>query len=159
MALSESTAAPSAVAGQQSPAQDTQTLITLLGNLMPILARMQSQATGPAFQSGLLGFPPTNATLDQQAAVALVEDILADCLRNLQTYLDTHATQYSGLEACGPLVTQATQCYTGREYGQAFNLIHQVYRSIAALRSINPQLPQLRNAAPSSTATTPSKRH
>lgn len=162
MALSETTTgASAAVAGSQTTAtqQDTQTLIALLGNLMPLLVRIQSQAAVQPFQAGFVGFVPQSATLDQQAAVTLVEDVIADCLRNLSTYLDTNATQYTGLEACTPLVTQAVQCYAGRDYAQAFNLIHQTYRSIAALRSINPQLPPLRAAAPVTPPAASTKRH
>lgn len=144
MALSESAA--TSAAGPQPMAQDTQTLIALLGNLMPLLVRLQSQTTAEPFQIGPLGFVPQSATLDHQAATSFVEDIIADRLRALSTYLETHSKQYSGLEACMPLVNQAVQCYTGRDYTQAFNLIWQAYRSIAALQAVNPQLPPLRVA-------------
>jgi hypothetical protein len=145
MALSE-TAAMGA-AGPQS-AQDTQTLITMLGNLMPLLVRIQSQVAGPSFPYAPASLTPQGATLDHQAAVSLIEDMIGDRLRSLSNYLEKHAGQYAGLDACRPLVTQAIHCYSASDYAQAFNLTWQAYRGIAALRAINPQLPLLRVADP-----------
>jgi hypothetical protein len=138
------------------PLPETQTLITLLSSLMPLLQRMQSQIGVPSslapdpFQAGFgnvlgQGGPAAaNALIDHQAAVSFVEDITADSLRNLSTYLEQHAEQYQELGTCVAIVTQSARCFAMRDYNQAFGLIWQAYRVIAAARSVNPQLPPLR---------------
>jgi hypothetical protein len=132
-------------------AHDTQTLITLLGNLMPLLMRLQTQTLGPMapgygfapFSAGPMAAPPT---LDHQAAVGLAEDITADSLRRLSAYLEAHAERHPGLETCVPIVTQAAHCFAAHDYAQAFGLVWQAYRAIAMLRATDPQLPPLRAA-------------
>lgn len=141
-----------ATATSAHAAQDTQTLITLLGNLMPLLMRFQAQTVGPMHPgyglapdiAGPMGAPPM---LDHQAAVNLVEDITADSLRRLSTYLETNAGRHAGLDTCVPIVTQAAHCFAAHDYAQAFGLVWQAYRAIAMLRASNPQLPPLRAAA------------
>jgi hypothetical protein len=64
----------------------------------------------------------------------------------LSSYLDTHAGRVAGLEACRPIVTRVAQCRAARDYAQAFELIWQVYRVVAALRAANPELPPIRRA-------------
>jgi hypothetical protein len=140
MSMSESAAqnAP----GQAVP-QDTQTLMTLLGSLVPLLLRMQPQT--PSMQNMgpfLLG----NPLIDQQAAITLVEDMVAHSLRTLSTYLETNAGKHPALASATPIVTQATHCLAARDYAQAFELIWQAHRLVAALRAANPQLPPLRSA-------------
>ena len=186
----------------RSPTPDTQTVIGLLGSLMPLLLQIQMQSRdqlfppGPLqnpFQPGLgqpglgqpglgqpglgnhfgnmnLGTPnlgsanvgglnlaAPNPMIDHQAAVNLVEDITADSLRTLSTYLETYASQHQGLESCVPIVTQAAHCFAARDFAQTLDLIWQGYRVITALRAANPQLPPPRAAgvagAPSATAT------
>jgi hypothetical protein len=39
-------------------------------------------------------------------------------------------------------------CFAAHDYAQAFGMIWQAYRMIAALRAINPQLPPLRAVGP-----------
>ena len=124
--------------------QDTQTLIALLGNLMPLLMRLQSQ--GMPFAPGY-SVMPTNPMLDHQAAVNLVEDITAESLRTLSAWLEAHAGRQPGVETCVPIVTQAAHCFVAHDYAQAFALIWQAYRAIALLRANNPQLPPLRGAS------------
>ena len=147
---------------------DTQTLITLLSSLMPLLQRMQAQTGGPSSLSpispdpfqlgqGLLAAP--NPLIDHQAAVSFVEDITADSLRNLSTYLELHAEQHQELASGVALVTQAARCFSMRDYSQAFGLIWQAYRVIAAARSVNPQLPPLRAAGQGGFASPPSSTH
>lgn len=164
----------------QAHGPDTQTVIALLGSLMPLLLQIQwlsreqlSQSslwqggpyqpgfTQPVLQpvpgqpnSGALGdggdfgnLAPANPMLDHQAAVNLVEDITADSLRTLSTYLENYAGQHQGLESCIPMLTHAARCFAARDYGQTLGLIWQVYRVISALRAGNPQLPPLRAAA------------
>jgi len=129
------------------PPQDAQTLIALLGNLMPLLLRFQSQSTAPVAPFTSAGMLPENPMLDQQAAASLIEDIIADSLRTLSGYLDIYAGQYPGLGHCVAIVTQAAHRYAARDYAQAFGLIWQAYRAITALRASNPQLPAPRAVA------------
>lgn len=160
----------------QSPGPDIQTVIGLLSSLMPLLLQIQwpsheqlsqfglwqggpyqpgfaqpvpgqpdSGALGPGSDFGNLA--PANPMLDHQAAVNLVEDITADSLRTLSTYLENYAGHHQGLESCIPMVTHAARCFAARDYGQTLGLIWQVYRAITALRAGNPQLPPLRAAA------------
>jgi hypothetical protein len=138
------------------PLPETQTLIALLSSLMPLLQRMQSQMSAFSLmppdqflvgQGNPVGQPNPavqNPIVDHQAAVSFVEDITADSLRNLSTYLDAHAEHYSELGSCVAVVTQAASCFAMRDYAQAFGLIWQAYRVIAAARMANPKLPTLR---------------
>jgi hypothetical protein len=136
--------------GSQSPQPDTQTLIVLLGSLMPLLQRMQVQmATMPllspdqrAWSQGNFGVQ--NSLIDHQAAVSFVEDVTTDALRNLSAYLETHAEQRSELAPCLAVVTQAERSLAVRDYANAFELIWQAYRLVAAARLANPQLPPVR---------------
>jgi hypothetical protein len=158
----------SSTAAAQPQAADTQTLITLLANLMPLLLRLQTSPFDQSFpfgqlgqfgQLGPLGQPGPlgpfgapgssgNPALDQQAAVTFVEDITADSLRALSSFLEAQEDRYPGLETCVPIVTRAAQSFAMRDYAQAFNLIWQAYRVIAAVRAANPQLPPVRAGAP-----------
>jgi hypothetical protein len=85
MSVSDPAASTSATSPMSQP--DTQHLIALLGNLMPLLARIQQQQTlqpaaaiGGNAQLGKGGFALSNPALDHQAAVSLVEDITANSL-------------------------------------------------------------------------------
>jgi hypothetical protein len=139
--------------GQGAP--DTLALITLLSSLMPLLQRMQSQL-GLAPQPGAWSTPgglmngmspgtmSANDVADHQAALSFVEDITADSLRNLTTYLDAQAEQHPELGPCVTLVAQAARSSAMRDFNQAFELIWQAYRIIAVVRANNPQLPPLR---------------
>jgi hypothetical protein len=147
MSFSDSAAASAAKA--QPSVQDTQKLIALLSNMMPLLLRMQSQAfeqTSPFVSPGLVLEDPV---LDQQAAANLVEDMTADLLRTLSAYLDNYAEQYPALNNCVSLVTRAADCFAARDHGQSFGLIWQAYRLITALRASNPQVPAPRAIAQS----------
>src|SRR5256885_5172356 len=130
---------PTAWATSQPP-QDTQTLIHLLGSLMPLLLRLQSSQGVDPYRFAPTS--PANVTpdplIDQQAAVNLVEDITADSLRTLSSYLEMHVGRYPGLENVVPLVTQAAHCFAARDFAQAFNLIWQAYRAITLMRATNP---------------------
>jgi hypothetical protein len=159
---------PSATA--DTPVQDTQMLVALLGSLMPLLLQIQSQgpqspgAQPPLSQtaglgaSSPLGFanrPNFNPMVDHQAAVELVEDMTADSLRRLSTYMETYAPRHAGLEGCVGIVTQAAHCFAMRDYAQAFDLTLQAYRTIAMLRASDPQLPALRAVDADPTAAAP----
>jgi hypothetical protein len=158
-------------ATSQSPAADTQMIIGLLGNLMPLLLQLQSQypAQYPGqisqgsfgqggFGSGQGGFTaadaatgfgnlaPPNPMLDHQAAVEMIEDINANALRTLSAYLENYANQHAGLADCVPIVTQAVRLFAARDHAQTFNLIWQAYRAIAMARALDPQLPPPRIA-------------
>ena len=149
--------AASSASAAQPQIPDTQTLITLLGSLMPLLLRLQATPIEPSLQFGQFGQNPVDAgpfgaatpnpALDQQAAINFVEDITADSLRALSTFLEAQEGRYAGLETCVPIVTRAAQCFAMRDYAQAFSLIWQAYRVIAAVRAANPQLPPVRAAA------------
>jgi hypothetical protein len=162
-ASSNPSANPSAAAASQRQSPDIQQLVGLLGSLMPLLLRFQSQAfqsqdfpsqiLEPPFQAGpgnFVGpgnFMVPNPALDHQAAVNLVADITAESLRTLSTYLEAHAAQHAGLESCVPIVTQAANRFAARDYAQAFDLIWLAYRAIETIRATDPQIPPLRAGA------------
>jgi hypothetical protein len=160
MSFSSDYTAAGAGQSNQSP-QDTQRLVALLGSLLPLLLRLQSQAAEEPFAP--IGFVPQNPILDNQAATSLVEDITAASLRTLSAYLDTYAEQFPALGNCVGIVTEAAHRFAVRDYAQAFGLIWQAYRAIEALRAGNPQLPAPRtvalSAAPSSTPSSTSQLH
>jgi hypothetical protein len=120
---------------------DLQQLIGLLGNLMPLLVRFQTQTFAQFPLGGGLGM--SQSALDHQAAVSFVGDITANSLRNLSSYLETHAGRHAGLESCVPIVAQAERSLAARDYAQAFDLLWQAYRVIAWMRATDPQLPPL----------------
>lgn len=157
MSFSDSAAA--SAANPHAPAQDTQKLIALLGNLMPLLLRIQSQgveAPGPFAEPNLM---LDNPIVDQQAATSLVEDITADSLRTLSAYLDIYAGRFPGLDNCVAVVTEAAHRFKARDYAQAFGLIWQAYRVITALRAANPQLPPPRAVALSASSSPTTQVH
>jgi hypothetical protein len=128
-------------AAPQAP--DFQQLVALLGNLMPLLLRFQTQVLEPSPLGP--GYPPApEAQLDHQAAVALTEDMIAGLLRRLSAYLDANAGQNAGLNNCVPIVAQATQSLAARNYAQAFNLIWMAYRAITTIGAADSRLPPLR---------------
>src|SRR3981189_3546027 len=98
-----SVSSPSATASQP-PSPDIQQLVGLLGSLMPLLLRFQSQTFQPQaleqpfqtmqgnFQSNLQGnFAAPNPALDRQAAENLFGVVLDGSVRSLSTYLETNA--------------------------------------------------------------------
>jgi hypothetical protein len=157
---------PSNRTASQPPSPDIQQLVGLLGDLMPLLQRLQSQAFPqegfasqtfePPFQGGLQGGLGNfalanpglaNPALDRQAAENFIGDIIAEQLRTLSAYLEANAGQYAGLENCVPSVTQAAHCFAGRDYAQAFNLLWLAYRAIEMIRTGDPRVPPLRAAS------------
>jgi hypothetical protein len=137
---------PSATASQSKPS-DIQQLVGLLGSLMPLLMRFQSQGPAQPFQTmpGGLAFP--DPVLDRQAAENLIGDMIAESLRSLSNYLEANAVQYPGLQNCVPIVTQAAHRFAVRDYAQAFELIWLAYRTIETVRATDPRLPLLRQAS------------
>jgi hypothetical protein len=109
---------------------DFQQLVGLLGDLMPLLLRFQSQVPEQPFQGGLGRSFLQEPTLDHQAAVSLAEDMIGGLLKKL-------------LNNCTPILTQATQNLAAHNYAQALNLIWMVYRAITAIRAAAPKLPPL----------------
>src|SRR6266403_2905035 len=153
---------PTASNASQPPTQDLQQLVGLLGNLMPLLLRLQSQAFpqqafpqqaypsqafDPSLQGGA-GFAIPNPALDRQASENFISDIIAEQLRTFSAYLEANAGQYAGLQNCIPIVTEAAHRFVARDYAQAFNLIWLAYRAIETIRATNPQLPPLRAGGP-----------
>src|ERR1700730_14821991 len=130
---------PTAPPAAQHRTLDTRTLVDLLQGLMPLLLHMQrSPPLGQLpFQLEPGNIVVSNAMLDHQAAVNLAEDITADALRTLATYLETHAGQHAELQSCVGIVTAAAHCFAARNYAQSFDLIWQAYRMIATLRASN----------------------
>lgn len=161
---------PAAGAAMSQPSNpDTQTLITLLTNLIPLLQRIQSgpfeQAAalnpgglapgGPAPASPWTGALINNPAVDQQAAVNLVEDITAESLRTLSLYLETYVGRHPGLEHCVPIVTEAANRFAVRDFAECFGLIWQTYRLITSLRAGNLQLPPPRQSMAAAASMTP----
>ena len=162
MPVSSPSAAAAAASQPQVP--DIQQVVALLGSLMPLLLRFQSQALeqpfhggpfqpgpfqagqfqGGQFHGSLGNVPVPNPALDHQAAVNLVADITADALRNLSAYLESNVGRHPGLENCVPIVTQAARSFAARDHAQAFDLIWLAYRLIATIRAADPQIPPLR---------------
>jgi hypothetical protein len=149
---------PSAPAASQS--SDVQQLVGLLGSLMPLLLRFQSQAfEQQPFRGSTANFAIPNPALDHQAAENLVTDIIAGSLRRLSGYLEANAGRHAGLENGVPIVTQAAHRFAARDYAEAFNLIWLAYRAIEAVRATDPQLPPLRAAEQVSADQTSSSIH
>src|SRR5258708_17021992 len=114
---------PSATTASQSPSPDIQQLVGLLGNLMPLLLRLQSQPVSsqplpsqtfpsqnfpgqgfpgqgfePSFQGGPGNFaipnpPLANPALDRQAAENFIGDSTAHHLPTLPASLEPHPAQ------------------------------------------------------------------
>jgi hypothetical protein len=142
----------------QPSAPDTQTLIELLGNLMPLLLQLQAQSSSHAYMgqpqftaadpASLLGtVAPPNPLLDHQAAVEMIEDMNAGTLRTLSAYLERYAHQHAALANCVAIVTQAARLFALRDHAQTFALIWQAYRAIALARAQDQQLPPPRVAS------------
>ena len=139
-----------ATASQQQP--DIQQLVGLLGSLMPLLLRFQSQIPEQSFQAVPGNFAIPNPTLDRQAAENLIGDIIAESLRTLATYLETNAGLHAGLQSCIPIVTQAAHRFAARDYAEAFNLIWLAYRAIETVRTADPRIPPPRAASSDQTS-------
>lgn len=151
-----SRANPTASSAAHEKTPDTQTLVALLEDLMPLLLGIQqAHSFGPQPPELKPGNFVENAMLDHQAAASLAQDITGDCLRTLSTYLETHAGRYVELQGCVGLVTHALHRFASRDFAQAFALIWQTYRTIAALRALNPQLPPLRMVGPANSMSSP----
>jgi hypothetical protein len=143
---------PSATTASQPPTPDIQQLVGLLGNLMPLLLRLQSQASPsqafePSLQGGVGNFAIPNPALDRQAAENFIGDIITEQLRTLSAYLEANAGQYAGLQNSVPIVTQAAHRFAARDYAQAFNLIWLAYRAIETARAADPKVPPPRAAS------------
>jgi hypothetical protein len=148
---------PEAARTTHSSAPDTQTLVELLGSLMPLLLQLQSPSPGAAHMgppqftvsepTNLFGtVAPPHPLLDHQAAVEMIEDMNAGALRTLSAYLERYANQHAGLANCVPMVTQAARAFGLRDHAQTFALIWQAYRAIALARAQDRELPSPRVA-------------
>jgi len=138
---------PSAATASQPRPSDIQQLVGLLGNLMPLLMRLQSQAFEQPFQTMPGSLPIPNPVLDRQAAENMIGDMIAESLRALSAFLEANAAQHAGLENCVPIVTQAAHRFAVRDYAQAFNLIWLTYRTMETIRAADPRLPLLRQGS------------
>jgi hypothetical protein len=133
-----------ATASQPRPA-DIQQLVALLGNLMPLLMRLQPFEQ--PFQTMPGSLPIPNPVLDRQAAENMIGDMVAESLRSLSAFLAANAAQHAGLENCVPIVTQAAHRFAARDYAQAFDLIGHAYRMIEIVRAADPRVPLVRQAS------------
>ena len=143
---------PSAATASQPHSPDIQQLVGLLGSLMPLLLRFQSQTSEQPFQAVPGNFVVPNPVLDRQASENLIGDMIAESLRTLSAYLETNAGLHAGLESCVPIVTQAAHRFAARDYAQAFNLIWQAYRAIETIRTADPRIPPPRAASSDQTS-------
>ena len=150
---------PSAATGPQPQSPAIQQLVGLLGNLMPLLLRFQSQALQQPFQGGPGNVVIPNSALDHQAAENLIGDITAGSLRTLSAYLEANAGRHPRLESCIPIVTQAAHRFAARDYPEAFNLIWSAYRAIETIRAADPQIPPLRGGGQAPSDQTSSSIH
>jgi hypothetical protein len=125
---------------RRDAAPDTQALIGLLENLVPLLLNFQTRSFG---QAGPVGIPGA-AVQDQQAAVAFTEDITLDSLRNLSSYLQRNAGRYPGLDTYTGVIADARKALAAQDYQRALGLVFEAYRAIAVLRAIRPELPPVR---------------
>lgn len=162
---------PSASAAPQPQPSDIQQLVGLLGNLIPLLQRFQSQTFQPqpfpfqGFEQPFQNVPGQNVpgyaaipnpalvnpalavpALDRLAAENLAGDIISGSLCTLSAYLEANVGRHTGVENCVPIVTQAAHRFAGRDYAEAFNLIWLAYRTIETIRITDPQLPPLRQS-------------
>src|SRR5258708_20818943 len=149
-----------ATTASQSPSPDIQQLVGLLGNLMPLLLRLQSQPVSsqplpsqtfpsqnfpgqgfpgqgfePSFQGGPGNFAIpnpalANPALDPQAAENFIGDIITDQPRTPSAYLEANAAQYARLQSCVPIVTQAPHRSAPPHHPHPFNLTRLPYRTI-----------------------------
>ncbi|CAN1722110.1 conserved protein of unknown function [Hyphomicrobium sp. 1Nfss2.1] len=121
---------------------DPQRLVGLLENLVPLLLHLQTQSFG---QAGPLGYAEgRGARLEQQAAVAFTEDVILDALRNLSTYVQRNSGRYQGLDAYGTVIADARRALAAQDYQRALTKIFEMYRAIAVMRAIRPELPPVR---------------
>jgi hypothetical protein len=131
--------------GDRAAAGETQTLIGLLEELLPLLLQIQSRSSPP---NGALHSPwQQGGELEQQAAIAFTEDIILDALRNLSNYLQQNAARYPALESYTNVIANARQALTARDYAAAFASIFDAYRAITVVRAIRPELPPIRQRA------------
>lgn len=157
-----SVSSPSAATASQPQSPDIQQLVGLLGSLMPLLLRFQSQTFGSQgfgsqgfeqpFQAVPGNFVVPNPALEHQAAENLIGDMIAESLRTLSAYLETNAGRHAGLEGCVPIVTEAAHRFAVRDYAQAFNLIWLAYRTIETIRTADPRIPPPRAASSDQTS-------
>lgn len=131
--------------GARASGPDTDALIGLLENLVPLLMQFQSQSLGQGGSLSTAG--ERGARLEQQAAVAFTEDIILDALRNLSKFLDDNARRYPGLEGYTNVVADAKRALAGRDYERALALVFEVYRATAIMRAIRSELPPIRKRA------------
>lgn len=119
---------------------DTQALISLLENLVPLLLHFQTRSFG---QAGAVGLPGGSAQ-EYQAAVAFTEDIILDSVRNLSSYLQRNGGRYPGLDTYSGVVADAKRALAAQDYQSALALVFDAYRAVAVLRAIRPELPPIR---------------
>ncbi len=131
-----------AASGARNSPPDTQALIGLLENLVPLLLHFQTQSFGPSGSGRLAS--GHGAQLEQQAAVTFTEDIILDTVRNLSGYLQKNANRYPGLDAYAGVVADAKRALAARDYQAAMALVFEAYRAITILRAVRPELPPIR---------------
>lgn len=131
--------------GGRGSGPDTEALVGLLENLVPLLMQFQSQSLGQGGSLSTAG--ERGAWLEQQAAVAFTEDVILDALRNLSKFLDDNARRYPGLDSYTNVIAEAKRALAGRDYQRALGMILEAYRATAIMRAIRPELPPIRRRA------------
>jgi len=135
-------AEPSPLSGGRSAGPDTQALIGLLENLVPLLLQFQTQSLT---RTGVIGIGEGyGAPLEQQAAAAFSEDVVLDAVRNLSAYVQKNVGRYPALETYNGVVTDAKRALAARDYQRALALVFEAYRAITILRAVRPELPPIR---------------
>jgi hypothetical protein len=128
--------------GDRNSAAETQALVGLLEELLPLLLQFQSRSLPPP---GALPLASSEGgELERQAAIAFTEDVILDALRNLSSYLQQNGSRYPGLENYTGVISRARQALAARDYQTAFASIFDAYRAITVVRAIRPELPPIR---------------
>ena len=116
--------------------EEVQLLAAIVAGMVPILGRLPSA-------DPLQSAPAFGPMVEQEAALALVQDITAAALRRLAVYLDQHAEAHPGLGAAIGDATRAAQCFAAQDFAAAFGSVWRSYQAIAAARAADSALPPL----------------
>jgi len=91
------------------------------------------------------GLMPFAATPSVDAEAKVFSDFLgaanAALMLKFYDYLNANSPRYAQLSSLAGLVRQAAEAYQAKNQNQAFTLLYQAYRAVAALRMAQPDLP------------------
>jgi len=120
--------------------EEVQLLAAIVAGMVPILGRLPSGDAAPSA-------PAFGPQVEQEAALALVQDITAAALRRLALYLDLHAETHPGLGMAIADATRAAQCFAAQDFAAAFAAVWRCYQLVAVARASDPGLPPLTESA------------